>query len=132
MLASSNRAKYGRSPGTINRDLAVVRRILNLASRVWRDENDRPWLTIPPLIQMQRHPNRWPPYPLSLAEQKLFFSELDAHLISMALFKVNTGLREKEVVNLRWIWEAPVPELDTSVFIIPGDFVKNEIGRAHV
>jgi integrase len=119
------RLDNGRSPGTINRDLAVVRRILNLASRLWRDESDRPWLTIPPLIQMQRHPNRRPPYPLSLAEQKLFFSELDAHLVSMALFKVNTGLREKEVVNLRWIWEAPVPELDTSVFIIPGDFVKN-------
>jgi integrase len=23
----------------------------------------------------------------------------------MALFKVNTGLREEEVVNLRWDWE---------------------------
>lgn len=37
----------------------------------------------------------------------------------MALFKVNTGLREQEVVNLRWSWEVPVPELDTSVFVVP-------------
>lgn len=43
----------------------------------------------------------------------------------MALFKVNTGTREQEVCRLRWEWEVPVTELDTSVFIIPGDRVKN-------
>jgi hypothetical protein len=32
-----SRLADGRSPGTINRDLSVVRRILNLASRLWRD-----------------------------------------------------------------------------------------------
>jgi hypothetical protein len=47
----------------------------------------------------------------------------------MALFKVNTGLREKEVVNLRWRWEVPVSELDTSVFIIPRSYVKNGLDR---
>jgi hypothetical protein len=34
----------GISPGTINRDLAVARRILNPPARLWRDESDRPWL----------------------------------------------------------------------------------------
>ena len=29
----------GVKPGTVNRSLAVVRRILNLAARVWRDEH---------------------------------------------------------------------------------------------
>ena len=43
----------------------------------------------------------------------------------MALFKVNTGTREKKVCGLRWEWEVPVPELETSVFIIPEDRVKN-------
>ena len=43
----------------------------------------------------------------------------------MALFKVNAGLRDKEVCNLRWEWEVPVPELNTRVFIIPGKRVKN-------
>jgi integrase len=114
-----SRLESGISPGTINRDLAVVRRILNLSARLWRDEADRPWLDTAPLIQMQRHPNKREPYPLSDEEQRLLFSELDGHLAAMALFKVNTGLREKEVVNLRWHWEVPVPELETSVFIIP-------------
>ena len=43
----------------------------------------------------------------------------------MALFKVNTGTREQEVCGLRWEWEVPVPSLDTSVFIVPGEHVKN-------
>lgn len=117
------------SPGTVNRDLAVVRRILNLSARLWRDEADRPWLDTAPLIQMQRHPNQRQPYPLSIDEERLLFSELRGHLVSMALFKVNTGLREQEVVNLRWSWEVVVPELGTSVFVVPRAYVKNGLDR---
>jgi integrase len=124
-----SRLTAGISPGTVNRDFAVVRRILNLAARLWRDESDRPWLTTPPLIQMLRHPNKREPYPLSIAEERLLFSELDDHLASMALFKVNTGLREQEVVNLRWDWEAAVPELKTSIFVVPRGYVKNGLDR---
>src|SRR5689334_14357929 len=43
----------------------------------------------------------------------------------MALFAVNTGCRDQEICNLRWEWEVEVPELATSVFIIPGARVKN-------
>ena len=97
----------------------MVRHILILASRLWRDETDRPWLPVAPLIQMLPHPRRRPPYPLSVPEQRLLFSELAAHLVSMALFKVNTGMREQVVINLRWQWEVVVPELSTS--ILPGE-----------
>jgi integrase len=124
-----SRLEQGISPGTINRDLAVVRRILVLCARLWRDDKDRPWLDTPPLIQMQRHPNKRQPYPLSIEEQRLLFSELAGHLAKMALFKVNTGLREQEVVNLRWTWEVPVPELDRSVFVVPRAYVKNGLDR---
>jgi integrase len=124
-----SRREKGLSPGTINRDLAVVRRVLNLASRLWRDATDRPWLPVAPLIQMLHHPHRRPPYPLAIAEQRLLFSELDGHLVSMALFKVNTGMREQEVVNLRWQWEVAIPELGTSIFVVPRDYVKNALDR---
>jgi len=43
----------------------------------------------------------------------------------MVLFKVNTGTREQEVCGLRWDWEVEIPELNTSVFIIPDKYVKN-------
>jgi len=124
-----DRLEAGRSPGTVNRDLAVVRRILNLCARLWRDESDRPWLDTAPLIQMQRHPNKRAPYPLSMREQRLLFSELAPHLARMALFKVNTGTREHEVCSLRWSWEVRVSELETSVFVVPGTQVKNGIDR---
>jgi len=124
-----SRLQAGISPGTINRDLAVVRRILNLSARLWRDESDRPWLATPPLIQMQRHPHQRGPYPLSIEEERLLFSELDGHLANMALFKVNTGLREQEVVNLSWQWEVQVLELDSSIFVVPRRFVKNGLDR---
>lgn len=47
----------------------------------------------------------------------------------MALFVVNTGLRDGEVCKLIWSWEVAVPELHTSVFIIPSDQVKNTDSR---
>ena len=119
------RLDKGRSPGTINRDLAVVRRILNLAARLWRDETDRPWLPVAPLIQMQRHPHRARALPAFGRRATPAVLRAQGHLASMALFKVNTGLREQEVVNLRWQWESNIPELGTSIFVIPRDYVKN-------
>jgi integrase len=65
------------------------------------------------------------PYPLTREEQGLLFRELPDHVARMALFKVNTGLREQEVCGLKWEYEVKVPELDTSVFVIPGERIKN-------
>jgi len=60
------------------------------------------------------------PHPLSDYEQRLLFQELPAHMERMALFNVNTGTREQEVCRLRSEWEAEIPEMDTSVFILCG------------
>jgi len=43
----------------------------------------------------------------------------------MALFAVNTGCRDGEICRLKWEWEVKVPAFETSVFIIPGRYVKN-------
>lgn len=107
---------------TINLALSVVRRILNLAARKWRDEHGLTWLETPPLISMLSAPDARKPYPLSGEEQKVLFQELPPHLARMALFKVNTGTREQEVCQLRWDWEIEVPELGTTVFLIPANF----------
>ncbi len=60
----------------------------------------------------------------------MLFQELPDHLARMALFKVNTGCREQEVCGLRWDYEVKVPELETSVFIVPGEKVKNGAGSS--
>lgn len=43
----------------------------------------------------------------------------------MALFAVNTGCRDAEICNLRRDWYVAVPALNSGVFIIPGEYVKN-------
>ncbi|HYQ71730.1 MAG TPA: tyrosine-type recombinase/integrase [Gammaproteobacteria bacterium] len=120
-----DRRKQGIRSGTTRRDLAAVRRVLNLAARLWRDEHGLTWLETPPLIQLPKNLDARKPYPLSWEEQRVLFPLLPAHLQRMALFKVNTGCREQEVCGLRWDWEVSVPELKTSVFIIPDAQVKN-------
>lgn len=119
------RRKQGIKTKSINLALGVVRHILNLAASEWLDENNLTWLLSPPKIKLLPVTDARKPYPLSWEEQARLFQELPTHLARMALFKVNTGTREKEVCNLRWDWEVPVHELDTSVFIIPEDRVKN-------
>ena len=124
-----HRQRQGVKAKTINLGLSVVRRILNLAARLWRDENGLTWLESAPLIQMLPLHDARKPYPLSWEEQAKFFPELPSHLQRMALFKVNTGTRQEEVCGLRWEWEQKVPELDRSIFIIPGRLVKNREDR---
>jgi integrase len=101
----NHRRSEGVSAGTINHGLT--------------------WLQAAPKIPLLPDRDKRQPYPLNWEEQDRLLAELPGHMAQMALFKVNTGCRDAEVCNLRWDWECLVPELDTSVFIIPGDFVKN-------
>jgi integrase len=110
---------------TINYGLQVVRHILNLASGEWMDEFGLTWLHVPPKIKLLKLTDERKPYPISWAEQDLLFHELPIHLRRMALFAVNTGCRDHEICSLRWDWEMPVHELDTSIFVVPGHNVKN-------
>lgn len=108
---------------TVNIAIERVIRVLSLACRKWRDEERRPWLdSIPLLAKLEEKRSSRKPYPMSWDEQSILFGELPDHLQRMALFKVNTGCREQEVCKLRWDWEISVPELGTSVFLIPADF----------
>lgn len=123
------RKMSGAKNKTINLALSTVRRILNLASSEWLDENGITWLDSAPKITMLPLTDARKPHPLSWEEQGRLFSVLPQHLRHMALFKVNTGCREQEVCLLRWEWEVQIPELNTSVFLIPGQIVKNREDR---
>jgi integrase len=117
------RRRDGVSETTIKRALEVVRCILNLAARSWRDEHGLTWLETAPLITMPDiRSSARKPYPLSWDEQRRLFALLPGSVAQMALFAVNTGCREQEVCQLRWKWEVPVAELQTSVFVIPAEF----------
>lgn len=111
-----------RKAKSINLALSVVSRILNLAARKWRDDNGKTWLESAPLISKLDESDSRKSYPISWQEQQALIAELPSYLASMALYKLNTGCREQEVCKLRWNWEVEVPELNTSVFVIPSKF----------
>ncbi len=48
----------------------------------------------------------------------------------MALFAVNTGLRDENICGLQWSWERYIPDLKRSVFVIPPEVFKSN--RSHV
>jgi integrase len=118
---------------TINHTLEVVRRVLNFAHKKLQDDlpngEARKWLSTAPVVTLLPESQAREPYPLSWQEQEYLFRELPGHLQRMSLFKVNTGTREQEVCQLRWSWEVQVPELESSVFIVPKGFVKNDEDR---
>jgi integrase len=121
----SRKRQEGAATGTINHGLQIVRRILNLAAGEWVDDQGLTWLHAAPKIKLLANFDKRKPYPLSWDEQSRLFRFLPSHLADMALFAVNTGCRDAEICGLRWDWEVLVPELGTSVFIIPGSCVKN-------
>jgi integrase len=125
-FVQSARAK-GNSNRTINIVLQRVMRVLNLAATKWKDPiTGKYWLDKAPKLtllgQEGGEDNDARAYPLSWDEQRVLFSCLPQRLERMCVFDVNTGLREQEACKLRWEWELRIPELDTSVFIIPHDF----------
>ncbi len=124
-----HRLEQGRAAATINQGLQIVRRILNLAARRWRDENGLTWLMTVPEIAFLPDRQKRQPYPLSWDEQERLFAELPQHLLAMAKFAVNTGCRDSEICKLQWAWEVTVAPLSTSVFIIPAEIVKNGLDR---
>jgi integrase len=123
-----DRKAAGITAGTINRDLAVVKNILTLASRLWRDQAGMTWLETVPLLLPVKGVKR-KPYPLSWDEQRRLFQFLPDHLANMALFAVNTGCRDNEICQLRWQWEEKLPGLNTTGFVLPAEIVKGELGE---
>lgn len=122
------RKEQGRKNKTVNASLGVVRHILNLSARKWRDGQGRTLLETAPLISMLALDDARQPRPISWVEQRKLLPELPAHLQRMALFDLNTGARDDVVCNLRWEWEVQLKELECSVFIVPSRYVKGRKG----
>lgn len=128
-----DRLAQGIRPKSINNALGVVRRIMNLAARSWRDERGMTWIESAPLITMLPaklvKASARKTYTLDWIEQRRLLRALPPHLARMALYKVNTGCREQEVCGLEWSWEVPVPEIGRSVFVLPQEVTKTDEER---
>ena len=114
--------RRGLKSASINHGLKVVRQILNLAAGEWVDEHGLTWLDRPPKIKLLPVKDARSPRTINRSEEKRFLDALPAHLQNMALFVLNTGLREGELCGLRWDWEAEVSGLDgVTVFVLPAE-----------
>lgn len=113
------RKKEGVKTRTINHGLKIVRRIMNLAASEWIDENGLTWLVSAPKIKLLPEYDNREPEPLSWEQEEKLMQNLPPHLKQMALYAINTGSRDKEVYSLQWDWEVKIPELNTSVFVLP-------------
>jgi integrase len=79
-----------------------VRRILRLAADEWRDKQGATWLEMAPKFKLFRITDARKPHSLSVVEEQFLFQQLPSHLLRMALYKANTGIRQEEVCSLRW------------------------------
>jgi integrase len=124
----------GKAPKSVNNAIGVVSAVLNRAARVWRTEDGTPWLRQAPprLSRLSTKGQQAKPYPLSWVEQDKLFQILPRHLADAALYAVNTGCREQEVCQLRWDWEVDVPDMETSIFILPESITKTSTERVVV
>lgn len=121
----ARRAKGCKSK-TINLAIGVVRRILNLAARSWRDEKGRTWLATAPLLTLEDGLDAREPMPLTWTGQRELLPRLPDHLASMALFDLNCGARDAVVCGLRWQWEVRIPDHGFSAFVVPRPSVKGK------
>ncbi|MGA3282610.1 MAG: tyrosine-type recombinase/integrase [Smithella sp.] len=91
------RRKDGVSPRTINYELTVIGHAFNIAMREWG------WVENNPVnkVQKERINNaieRW----LTLDEEKKLLFSSPKWLQEIIVFAINTGLRESEILDLKW------------------------------
>lgn len=123
-----DRKKAGISAGTLNRDMAIIRRVLSLSARLWRDDQGRAWLDTVPMLPTVEGVKR-KPRPISWQEQERLLKALPAYIADMALFSLNTGLRDQEICGMKWSDECKLSGTDKSIFIISEERAKNEHER---
>lgn len=87
--------KEGNKPSTVNRTLALIRSVLSRACKNWE------WLDTVPRIELRKEGNfinRW----LTHEEAIRLIKNLPTHLSQMVRFSLSTGLRAKNVSDLKW------------------------------
>ncbi len=131
-----DRLGEGLKINTVNHTLKALRKILNDASRVWRDDDGLPWLGSPPMIRLlseddKRKPNATADaakgHALTRQEESELFRHLPDRLAVAIRFALHTGLRMSAIVQLRWEWEVAIPELGISVFDVPARYMGEDV-----
>lgn len=91
------RREKGASPRTINYEITLMSHAFNIAIREWDLARENPVKK----VRKERVSNnieRW----LSLEEEKRLLKTAPKWLADIIVFAINTGLRQSEILNLKW------------------------------
>jgi integrase len=93
----TKRRGEGASPRTLNYELALMSHAFNLAIKEWE------WVKENPVAKVSKEKvnnliERW----LTLEEQKNLLASSPKWLQEIILLAVNTGLRQSEILDLKW------------------------------
>jgi integrase len=100
-------------PATLNRYLSALRACLNAAEKAR-------WIVRAPKIEEYKEPKvrvRW----LTLQERARLLGAAPDHWAALIRFSLATGLRQSNVVELRWQWV----DMGTRTLTVPGAYFKN-------
>ncbi len=95
------RYEKGKTPATVNRELALLRNAYNIAIRVYK------WCKYNPVSETKfdkenNKRDRW----LTPEEEKRLLNTLEGRYKEIVIQALNTGMRQDEILSLRW------PEVD--------------------
>ena len=127
---------------SIKNDTTLISQILRLASTEWYDEiTGQPWIPYKPAIvhpkpivntkddiESDNKMDKKIKHPLSTEKEEILISLLPKHQQLMAIFCINTGLRDSNLCGLQWGWETHIEGYKESVFVIPAPYMK---GKRH-
>lgn len=93
----SERRKKGRKPATIEREICLLKRVFNLAVKEWE------WIHHNPVARVSKEKfnnqiDRW----LSSDEEKRLLNAGSDWLRAIVIFALNTGMRQGEILSLKW------------------------------
>lgn len=110
----ASQTKRDISVATRNRYLALLRSVLNKAYKDWE------WIEKAPHIRLDKESNhviRW----ITKNEAYRLLSILPRHLSILAQFALETGLRQSNVLGLKWEWI----DMANRYICIPAEYSKN-------
>ena len=118
MKYKGKRLQEGVKPATLNRDLAILKNAFNRAIYKWEPA----WATVNPMkkVEMEAENNerdRW----LNDEEWNNLQKSLPRWIKEIILLDIQTGLRQGELITLRW----PMVDLSRRVVTIPRPNTKN-------